>query len=125
MELDLEELDDLIVQMGLAQDGSVRHEPVACDPAPSPFPTKAIANVFVEHIQYLAAEDIVPVGYGLTEEEVGASGYPTVQRFRVGRRGGRWEEQELPLEVWYPLAVDWARALDAMNRTMELYGVQP
>lgn len=125
LNVNLDDLDDLLLQMNQAQDGSVRHEPVACDPVGSPFPSQDILQVFVDLHRHLVDENIVPVGYRLTEEELGAAGYPATQSFPVGRRGGREEEQELPVEVWYPMAVDWARALDSMNRTMEMYGVQP
>lgn len=123
--VDLAELDNIIVQMGLAQDGSIRHDPVACDPVGSPFPSAAIEAAFMQCLHQLLQYNIVPPGYGLLPEELGPNGYPSIQVLNIGRRGGRIEEHELPAETWYGRAVEWARALEAMTQTFEMYGVNP
>lgn len=106
--IDLQELDNLFVQMGVAQDGSVRHEPVACEPALSPFPSAEIASAFNNRWHFVSENGITPSGFGLLPDELGPEGYPSIQTLRIGRRGGSREDHELPEEIWYPMAVDWA-----------------
>ena len=123
MVFNLEDLDDLFTQTGFAQDGSVRHEAVTCEPAPSPFPSEEAEATFLKRLQQLLEDDAIPEGYGLLPAELGNEGYPRVQVLNIGRRGGHQEELELPIEMWYPRAVNWARALDSLVRTLEQHGV--
>jgi hypothetical protein len=84
----IQELDNLFVQMGVAQDGSVRHEPVACEPALSPFPSAEIASAFNNRWHFVSENGITPSGFGLLPDELGPEGYPSIQTLRIGRRGG-------------------------------------
>ena len=121
LQLSLEDLDSLVLQMDLDQSKSIRHPGVRCDAPTLPFRSQAALDMFAEILEDLIASDTIPDGYGLLPAELGDEGYPDHYTVQIGRRGGKTDTQELPVEVWYPRAVAWARGLEAMERAVAYY----
>lgn len=120
---DLRDLDNLVVQMGVGQNGSIRHSAVQCDTPTLPFLQEEAVGMFADLIQTYVTEGFIPQGFHLLPNEVGVHGYPATQSIQVGQRGGKRDVQKLPVDVWYPRAVAWARGLHALEQTVSHFDV--
>lgn len=94
-----------------AQSSNVRHEPASVQEARSPFRGRPAAQIlFEEFLTSLVGSNFVPSGFGFTAEE----NIPWIEMdtIRVGKRD---TEVTLPEDPWLIRALDWVRALQAME----------
>lgn len=111
-----------IVQRSIAKDQerNIRHDPIKVKRSQNPFTDKeqGLANL----LMLLDSADhhrIIPVGYGVLEEEWGGEGYPETETIKFGRKR-RELEVILPTEIWLGRAIRWAQALDIMVRLVDI-----
>lgn len=122
LELDLDHLpphhadveDDIAADVGR----NVRHEPIQVANHASPFATDQETVHFLTLLDTLDAEDYLPLEYGLAPQEWEGGRYPEAENIRMGTRGDGMTIP-LPLELWYPRAVKWGRALDVLSRILD------
>lgn len=107
------DIGELAQQIAEDQDKSIWHDAVSVPCNESPFPDSQQGQTFSRVLERLEHIGFVPQGYMVTEEEWAGDGYPEKQIIRGGNRGKREMEQTLPLEIWKPRAIQWARALAA------------
>ncbi|KAK6988415.1 hypothetical protein R3P38DRAFT_2573347 [Favolaschia claudopus] len=97
---------------------NIRHQPVKVAQNRSPFADAEDKRRFLVLMRALLDRpDIVPVDYGVTEEEWDDDGYPEIEVFRPGTKGKEMSVI-LPRGEWYPRAVQWTKALDLMTRIL-------
>ncbi|KAH8813871.1 hypothetical protein DL96DRAFT_1448500, partial [Flagelloscypha sp. PMI_526] len=75
----------------------------------SPFATDEDVLLFLAQLRSQEENDIVPTGLAVHPSEWGNEQYPTHETLKMRR--GQVLEMELPFEIWWPRAVQWARAL--------------
>ena len=66
-------------------------------------------------LEALCAHNGLPVGFGVTDEELGNDGYETQEVLRTGKRGLKELTVALPDHIWRPRTEKWAKALHLMS----------
>jgi hypothetical protein len=94
---------------------NVRHEPVRVARHSSPFPTEKVHVLFCETLERVREEGIVPINYGICEDEW-EDGYPPYEILGIGKRAQGQLRISLPDDVWRPKALLWCQALDVLTR---------
>lgn len=95
------------------------HDAVEVPGTENPFASDADEQVFHAALEILHAEQTVPHGYYLLEDEWEGGSYPTLEILQSGRRGRREITISLPDSIWRPRAEMWARAVDLLVRLTE------
>lgn len=97
--------EDLQVQITSNQQTMVQHDAINVPDFPSPFNSHAAYSLFEHALAQVQAEEIIPVGYGVSAEEIELMDYPTNETLKAGCRGRREMQIVLSIEIWYPRAV--------------------
>ncbi|KAJ7155284.1 hypothetical protein C8R46DRAFT_895148, partial [Mycena filopes] len=114
--VDEEEALENRVEADLAQ--NIRHAPIKVAKNRSPFKDSDDEQRFLELLDVLLVmPGPLPENYGVREEEWEEEDYPETVVYRPGTKGKQLTVI-LPRDEWYPRAVQWARALDAMTRVL-------
>jgi hypothetical protein len=67
-------------------------------------------------LQKLVEEEVIPVGYGLYEDEWEDDGYPLFETLHVGkRRGGKSTVISLEDPIWQHRTVLWVQAVNLLS----------
>ncbi|KAG6376026.1 hypothetical protein JVT61DRAFT_1990 [Boletus reticuloceps] len=105
-------LDD---NVAVDQSRHIKHPAINVPASSTPFHFHDTLAIFTQALQEIRNEGIIPVGYGVAEEEWPDGTYPEVEVISVGRSREQYQV-ELPFAVWWPHAVLWAKGLDVMTR---------
>jgi hypothetical protein len=70
-------------------------------------------NVFLALLGEIQAQNIIPEGYAVMEQEWAHGFYPNREAINIGR-GRKETDIVLPFDVWWPRAVSWAQGLDLL-----------
>jgi hypothetical protein len=98
----------------------LQHEASVPSAAHSPFTNVQDKLDFFDALKEIQTLELIPEGYGVLPEEL-ENGYPVIEILKVGFRGQKELQLELPLEVWFPRAVCWVQALDLLTRFEEFH----
>ncbi|KAJ7508019.1 hypothetical protein B0H11DRAFT_1704680, partial [Mycena galericulata] len=98
------------------QADDVRHAAIEVPDHHSPF-SPEIEAIFLQGLERMWNEEVIPEGYGLAPEELDGNAYPHRESIHLGR-GGKKISVILPVDVWWPRAVRWAQGLDLMTRIL-------
>ncbi|KAI0054649.1 hypothetical protein BV25DRAFT_1816776 [Artomyces pyxidatus] len=112
---DADEREDIFQDLGdriaADQQANIRHEAIIPASKMSPFPSPEAEHAFWEVYAQTATGDDVPANLMLSAEEWEGDGYPTHEDILVGTRSRKVLVIALPIDVWYPKALAWGRAL--------------
>ncbi|KAJ7194299.1 hypothetical protein GGX14DRAFT_378095, partial [Mycena pura] len=110
----LEEALENQIESDLAQ--NIRHAPVKVARHRSPFEDPEEELSFMQLLDaVLSEQDVLPVGYGILEDEWEQEDYSEIEMIRPGT-SGKELIIILPRADWYPRAAQWVQALDLMMR---------
>lgn len=109
-DIDWEDIEEKIAD-GIAE--NFHDEPVPVPPNSVPFQGDEGLNLYRQGLQYLRDQNILPTGFGITEDELEEEGYPALG-FIPGRRRGHQLQVLLPIGIWKPRAEKWVQALHTM-----------
>ncbi|KAF8126450.1 hypothetical protein K438DRAFT_1949395 [Mycena galopus ATCC 62051] len=111
-------LDDVNAELenriGKDQEENIRHAPIKVAHHESPFDNAEQEGVFIDLLENVFEENGLPEDYGVCEEEWDQEDYPEIEVIRPGTRG-KEISVVLTRDVWFPRALRWAQALDAMS----------
>jgi hypothetical protein len=107
-----ETIDDRIAA---DQEHHIRHDPVEVPQHGIPFTSPEAEGLFANAHRGVVAAGIVPLGFGVAENEWDEDMYPGFEDIKSGR-GGKRLSICLPFAVWWPRAVAWAQALELMTK---------
>ncbi|KAJ7759384.1 hypothetical protein DFH07DRAFT_772196 [Mycena maculata] len=108
---------DIENRIGSDQAHNIRHVPIKVARHQSPFDNAEQEAAFMDFLQDIFEEGDVPEDYGVRDEEWDEENYPETEIIRPGTRG-KEIVVVLPRSEWFPRAMRWAQALDAMNRIL-------
>jgi hypothetical protein len=98
------------------QELNIRHEPVPAPKSSTPFRTQQELAVFQMGMSEMGEAKRVPIGYGLLQAEWGDYGNTYVPYHYIPtRHRGRELRIDLPHDVWYNRALQWAQGLYLMD----------
>ncbi|KAH7919743.1 hypothetical protein BV22DRAFT_1022427, partial [Leucogyrophana mollusca] len=100
----------------LEADANSHHEPVSVPKHANPFPNDQYEQAFKTALATVVRRDMIPMGYGILQDEWDDDSYPSMEVIRSGRRRGKELRVGLPITKWLPKAVRWCQALDILNR---------
>ena len=106
---------DVQAEIAADQDRHIRHAAVNVPSIITPFNSAEAHEAFTLALQAAQDQGLIPVGYGVAEEEWTNGSYPEVEVIPVGHSAKDYEVQ-LPFSVWWPRAVRWVQGLDVMTR---------
>ena len=92
---------------------SIHHRPAPVPNHADPFNNSQERQAFLASLEIMCSQGIIPHGYGLGQEELGADGYPSVEIIPMRRR--KELHISLPCAVWLPRAIVWAQAHHALS----------
>lgn len=110
------------IAQGIAEDqeANIRHPPVEVPCSSSPFADdNEIENLFGHLVDELGVDEGLPIGYGVTDEELGEDGYETHEPLRIGKRGLKRMVIALPEQIWRPRTELWAKAVHIMTYLLQ------
>ncbi|KAJ7259953.1 hypothetical protein B0H12DRAFT_1014234 [Mycena haematopus] len=111
--------EELENQIEADQAQNIRHAPVKVARHHSPFEDDEDEAAFLELLQVILSQpDVLPADYGVVEEEWEDADYPETEVIRTGTNGKELVVV-LPRDEWFPRAVQWAQALDLLNRVLD------
>jgi hypothetical protein len=114
----LDDVDaELENQIRKDQEENIRHTPIKVARHETPFDNAEQEGVFMDLLENVFEENGLPGDYGVCEEEWDQEDYPEIEVIRPGTRG-REISVVLPRDVWFPRALRWAQALDAMSEVL-------
>lgn len=96
------------------QESQVKHDAVEVPLSNSPFDSSEDQSLFFRTLATVVKENVVPVGYGMTEEEWDDDGYPDVEFIKTRRRGGKELRISLESPIWKQRAILWVQALSVL-----------
>lgn len=96
------------------QSSHVRHAAVNVSPTVSPFHTIQTFDVFRLALQETQEWGLIPLDYGVAEDEWTGGLYPEIELISVGRSKQEYMV-ELPFKVWWTRSMLWAQGLDIMT----------
>ncbi len=92
------------------QEENVRHDAVDPPAKASPFSTSRAEQIFWKALRDLdIADDNIPKGFGVAEEDWDGGIYPEFEAIKVARKD---IYIKLPFSMWWPRAVRWSRSLE-------------
>lgn len=103
------------------QRSNLRHEPVDVPDHHDPFTSEIQRQAFHLALSTCRAQARLPAGYGLFNEELDVSSYPSYEIIHTGRRGTKRLQVALPILQWRPRAELWGQALDILTRIQVMY----
>ncbi|VDB84695.1 unnamed protein product [Peniophora sp. CBMAI 1063] len=116
--------------IGSDQQANIRHDPIDVPDKRCPFASIEEETVFWEELSAREERGEIPGDMMVTqaewlqralEEELDEDDedavYPTMENIRVGRARKEYKIM-LPLEIWFPRALKWARAVTLMNEIL-------
>ncbi|KAJ6530481.1 hypothetical protein DFH09DRAFT_1411003 [Mycena vulgaris] len=116
-ELDREEELENQIQADQAQ--NIRHAPIKVARHSSPFEDKEVEADFLQLLSAVLSQvDELPENYGVLPEEWDDDDYDEIETIRT-RTNGKELVVVLPRSDWFPRAVQWAQALDLLNRVLD------
>ncbi|KAL0948687.1 hypothetical protein HGRIS_010488 [Hohenbuehelia grisea] len=72
-------------------------------------------QLFEAALHQYQEQDLLPIGYGVRQEEWGKDGYPSFEVIRSRRRGTKELRVALPDITWCPRAETWVQALHILT----------
>ncbi|KAJ6518490.1 hypothetical protein DFH09DRAFT_1427334 [Mycena vulgaris] len=116
-ELDREEELENQIQADQAQ--NIRHAPIKVARHSSPFEDEEVEADFLQLLSAVLSQvDELPENYGVLPEEWDDDDYDEIETIRTGTNGKELVVV-LPRSDWFPRAVQWAQALDLLNRVLD------
>ncbi|TFK46578.1 hypothetical protein OE88DRAFT_1776280 [Heliocybe sulcata] len=112
-----DELEGLAEQIAVDQARNIRHKPIKVARSHNPFDTAEGEQKLHKILQDVAFHGIQPPNYGILPSEWDDEFYPEEETIKFGTRGTQLKIT-LPVDIWYPRAVQWAQALDVMSRIL-------
>ena len=91
------------------------HKAVAVPNNELPFTSHNSFLLFRDALHQIQTENIIPYGYGVTKEELKASGYLEEEILTGGQRGQKVMRITLPMELWLPRAILCRQALEVLS----------
>ncbi|KAF8201941.1 hypothetical protein K438DRAFT_1799663 [Mycena galopus ATCC 62051] len=116
LEVDMEER--LENQIAEDQARNIRHAPIKVARHGSPFEDDEVESEFLELLELVLFQDDLPDDYGVIPAEWDDTDYPEAESIRTGTKGKELLVI-LPRDEWFHRAVQWAQALDLLNRVLE------
>lgn len=115
-DIDLDALERMIAEN---QEDHIRHRAVKPPRSSVPFSPSLLSSVFIPALEQASESGIVPTGFNLSPAEISShfgphATYPDQEVIEIGARR-RPIVMQLPLDIWYPRAVQWAQGLSVMN----------
>ena len=112
---------DLGKRIAADQSANLHHEPVEVLEHTDPFTNDGHRQAFHTALSTVREWGLLPVGYGLYNEELDMDSYPAYEIIKSGRRAKELQVA-LPHFQWRPRAELWCQALDILNRIQFMYG---
>ncbi|KAH7903832.1 hypothetical protein BJ138DRAFT_1019989 [Hygrophoropsis aurantiaca] len=97
------------------------HDPVSVPKHANPFQDEQYHQAFITALNTVVQRNMVPLGYGILQDEWDDDSYPSMEVIRSGRKRGKELRVGLPVTKWLPRAVRWCQALDILNRLQCMY----
>lgn len=97
------------------QQANIRHEPIEVPDHRNPFDTPELELAFWDAVREAEYRAYIPGDMYLTEDEWDEDGYPVSEEISVGKRNKKTLTVPLPTDLWYPRALSWCIALDALT----------
>lgn len=118
-ELEVPESEEMVFGDEIRGDLSqnVKHHAIKVAHHSDPFVTEEESARFLHSLTVLNTEHYTPAGYALMADEWDGGDYPEAEEIRVGIHT-KPMSIPLPLEVWFPRALRWGRALDLLSRIL-------
>ena len=113
---DSDDANNIDVQAEIAadQDRHIRHAAVDVPQVVTPFHSAEAHEAFTLALQAAQDQGLIPIGYGVAEEEWVDGYYPKLEVIPVGHSAKDYEVH-LPFSIWWPRAVRWVQGLDVMT----------
>ncbi|KAJ7459475.1 hypothetical protein B0H11DRAFT_1737159 [Mycena galericulata] len=108
---------DIENRVGRDQAHNIRHAPIKVARHQSPFENIAQEEGFLDFLEDTFQQGDLPEDYGVQDHEWDEEDYPETEIIRPGTRG-KEILVILPRDEWFPRAIQWAQALDTMNRVL-------
>jgi hypothetical protein len=110
--------EELENQIQADQAQNIRHAPIKVARHHSPFEEEEHERSFLELLAIILSQpNVVPDDYGVLPEEWASNDYPETETIRTGTNGKELVVV-LPRAEWFPRAIQWAQALDLLNRVL-------
>jgi hypothetical protein len=113
--LEEEDWEDMIDEVGEANQHQFHHDPVAVPKHHNPFSDEDFP-IFESALAEANRLQVVPPGYGIQQDEWENDRYPAFEILRSGRKGTKELRVALPDSVWRPRAELWVRALAILDQ---------
>ncbi|KAH6908520.1 hypothetical protein BKA70DRAFT_1103473 [Coprinopsis sp. MPI-PUGE-AT-0042] len=118
--VDVTDMDERVQELAKSEEMNIRHDPIEAPASETPFATEQELDVFRAALRTMEEHNRIPTGYGLLHSEWANGDYPPFEAIPARHRGKELQIP-LPLEVWYPRAVQWARGHLLMTRMTSMY----
>jgi hypothetical protein len=112
-----EQVNDIAEQIAEDQDGNVRHDAIPVPRHESPFDSDQTEAVFFDMLNRAHTEGLVPIGYGVTANEM-EGGWEQFEMIQTGRRRRNGFSVDIPEDLWLPRARLWVQGLHLMNQIL-------
>ncbi|KAF8834595.1 hypothetical protein BDN67DRAFT_876466, partial [Paxillus ammoniavirescens] len=96
------------------QSRHIRHAAVDVPSKASPLHSTQAFDIFRLALQEAQERGIIPLGYGVAEDEWTGGSYPEIKLITVGH-GKQEYAVELTFKVWWTRSVLWVQGLDIMT----------
>ncbi|KAJ6568265.1 hypothetical protein DFH09DRAFT_917831, partial [Mycena vulgaris] len=117
-DMEMEDWEDMIEDIGAANEHHFHHEPVGVPKHKNPLSDDDL-RLFNAAFAEANRLQVVPQGYGIRQEEWENGTYPAFEILKSGRKGSKELRVALPDSIWRPRAQYWVRALSVLNHLLE------